>query len=57
MRRQVWIDLRRLDEAEAKRFKGARWALLKNPTDLNDGQAPPCEGSAAAAGTCGGPTP
>lgn len=39
VRRQVWNDLRRLDEAAAKRFKGARWALLKNPTDLNDDQA------------------
>jgi transposase len=27
------------DAAAAKRFKGARWALLKNPTDLNDDQA------------------
>lgn len=39
VRRQVWNDLRRLDQAAAKRFKGARWALLKNPTDLNDDQA------------------
>jgi transposase len=38
VRRQVWNDLRRVDEAAAKRFKGARWALLKNPTDLNDYQ-------------------
>jgi transposase len=39
VRRQVWNDLRRLDQAAAKRFKGARWVLLKNPTDLNDDQA------------------
>ena len=39
VRRQVWNDLRRLDEVAAKRFKGARWARLKNPTDLNDDQA------------------
>ena len=39
VRRQVWNDLRRLDPAAAKRFKGARWVLLKNPTDLNDDQA------------------
>jgi len=39
VRRTVWQDMRRLDEAAAKRFKGARWALLKNPTDLNDDQA------------------
>lgn len=39
VRRQVWNDLRRLDAAAAKRFKGARWALLKNPTDLSDDQA------------------
>ncbi|MGH8846963.1 MAG: ISL3 family transposase [Polaromonas sp.] len=40
VRREVWNDLRRLpDQAVAKRFKGARWALLKNPADLNDDQA------------------
>ncbi len=39
VRRQVWNDMRALDAAAAKRFKGARWALLKNPTDLNDDQA------------------
>jgi transposase len=27
------------DQALAKRFKGARWALLKNPGDLTDDQA------------------
>jgi transposase len=39
VRRQVWQDMRRLDEAAARRFKGARWALLKNPADLTDNQA------------------
>jgi transposase len=40
VRRQVWQDLRQLpDQEAARRFKGARWALLKNPTDLTDDQA------------------
>ncbi|MGH7746996.1 MAG: ISL3 family transposase, partial [Candidatus Dormibacteria bacterium] len=40
VRRQVWQDLRKLpDQQVARRFKGARWALLKNPGDLTDDQA------------------
>ncbi len=40
VRRSVWQDLRKLaDQEAAKRFKGARWALLKNPGDLSDDQA------------------
>lgn len=40
VRRATWQELRRLpDQAAARRFKGARWALLKNPGDLNDDQA------------------
>ena len=40
VRRSVWQDLRKLpDQEAAKRFKGARWALLKNPGDLTDDQA------------------
>ena len=40
VRREVWNELRRLpDQEAAKRFKGARWCLLKNPTDLSDDQA------------------
>lgn len=40
VRRQTWQDLRRQpDPALARKFKGARWALLKNPQDLNDTQA------------------
>jgi transposase len=40
VRRQAWNDLRRDGQAHAaKKFKGARWALLKNPTNLSDAQA------------------
>lgn len=39
VRREVWNELRRVDETAAKRFKGARWCLLKNPIDLSDQQA------------------
>jgi transposase len=39
VRRSVWQDMRRLDPAGAKRFKGSRWCLLKNPENLNDEQA------------------
>ncbi|MGH9122443.1 MAG: ISL3 family transposase, partial [Acidimicrobiales bacterium] len=39
VRRAVWNDMRRLDAAAAKRFKGARWCLLKNPENLDDDQA------------------
>lgn len=40
VRRQVWQSARRYpDKAIAKRYKGARWALLKNPGDLTDTQA------------------
>jgi len=40
VRRSIWQQLRGLpDQALAKRFKGARWALLKNPEDLTDAQA------------------
>jgi transposase len=40
VRRQVWQELRQLpDKDVARRFKGARWALLKNPEDLGDEQA------------------
>jgi len=39
VRRAVWQDLRKLpDKDAARRFKGARWALLKNPGDLDDDQ-------------------
>lgn len=40
VRRQTWNELRRLpDQDAARRFKGARWCLLKNPGDLNEKQA------------------
>jgi transposase len=39
VRRQVWQSARRLrDKTIAKTYKGARWALLKNPDDLNADQ-------------------
>ena len=39
VRRETWQEMRKLDAAAAKAFKGARWCLLKNPTDLTDTQA------------------
>lgn len=40
VRRKRWNHLRATtDPATAKRFKGARWALLKRPEDLSDRQA------------------
>ena len=39
VRRQHWQQMRLVDAEGAKRFKGARWSLLKNPENLNDDQA------------------
>jgi transposase len=40
VRRAHWNELRaNAGAAAAKRFKGARWALLRNPEDLTDRQA------------------
>ncbi len=40
VRRQAWQSARRFpDKAIAKRYKGARWALCKNPADLTEKQA------------------
>lgn len=40
VRRALWQQLRRVpDDRFARDFKGARWALLKNPEDLTDTQA------------------
>lgn len=40
VRRQAWQSARRLPDKEiAKRYKGARWALLKNPQNLTTDQA------------------
>lgn len=40
VRRATWNELRKLpDQAAAKKFKGARWALLKRPENLTDDQS------------------
>jgi len=39
VRREHWQILRRSDPTAAKRFKGARWALLKRPENLTEDQA------------------
>lgn len=40
VRRPLWQQMRRLPDPDiAKQFKGARWALLKNPDTLTDRQA------------------
>jgi transposase len=40
VRRVAWNELRQLpDQEAAKRFKGARWALLKRPENLTDDQS------------------
>ncbi|MDA8354819.1 MAG: ISL3 family transposase [Actinomycetota bacterium] len=38
VRRAHWQEMRRADQQAARRFKGARWCLLKNPENLNDDQ-------------------
>ena len=39
VRRDVWNDMRALDSNAAKKFKDARWSLMKNPDNLTDKQA------------------
>ncbi len=39
VRRGVWKELRATDPAAARKFKGARWSLLKRPENLTDDQA------------------
>jgi len=40
LRRQTWNQLRQLpDQAAARKFKGARWALMKKPENLTDEQS------------------
>jgi transposase len=40
VRRITWNELRQLpDQAAAKKFKGARWSLLKRPENLTDDQS------------------
>ena len=52
VRRQVWQSARALpDTAIAKKYKGARWALLKNPDNLTDRQAQTLAGLRKGGGT------
>jgi transposase len=39
VRRAAWQQMRAADPAAAKKFKGARWALLKRPDQLTDEQS------------------
>ena len=39
VRRAAWNDMRALDGKAAKKFKDARWSLMKNPDNLTDRQA------------------
>ena len=40
VRRATWNELRQLpDQSAAKKFKGARWSLLKRPENLTEEQA------------------
>jgi transposase len=40
VRRQTWNEMRKLpDQSAAKKFKGARWSLLKRPENLTDQQS------------------
>ena len=51
VRRDMWNQLRRLPDAGwAKAYKGARWALLKNPGDLTDTQQAKLAGIKRAGG-------
>ena len=57
-RRTAWNELRQAGDPEAaKKFKGARWALLKNPDNLNDDQAAALRRLKRRGGTCGALTP
>ncbi len=51
VRREYWNELRALgDQGAAKRFKDARWALLKRPENLTDRQAQTLRALKAAGG-------
>ena len=51
VRREYWNELRSLgDQQAAKRFKDARWALLKRPENLTDRQAQTLKALKAAGG-------
>ena len=39
VRRTAWQQMRAVDADAARKFKGARWALLKRPSNLTDDQA------------------
>jgi transposase len=39
VRRAAWQQMRAVDPTAAKKFKGARWALLKRPDQLTDDQS------------------
>ena len=57
VRRATWNELRQLpDQSAAKKFKGARWSLLKRPENLT-GELPRCASCAPAEGTFGALTP
>ena len=57
VRRAYWNELRRSgDKQAAKRFKDARWCLLKKPEKLTDKQAATLHGSRPPAARCGAPT-
>ena len=57
VRREIWQQLRRLPDPElAKKFKGARWALLKNPRTSPTAKPPRSRRSSPTAGRCGAPT-
>jgi len=50
VRRDYWNELRALgDQRAARRFKDARWALLKNPENLTEARPPPTASSNAPA--------
>jgi transposase len=57
-RRKAWNELRHGgNPAAARKFKGARWALMKNPTNLSDEQATTLRKLNAVAATYGARTP
>ena len=56
VRRGMWRDICKLDEATAKHFRGERWALLKNPADLDDDQVTTLRKLKRGGADCGVPT-
>lgn len=39
VRRSSWREMQAVDKDAARKFRGARWSLMKNPGNLNDKQA------------------